>query len=494
MLEVVTLPTTLALDVTRLSSLKRMQRSTNTPSRDVFTASRPRYVDPIKIELPSTLEFPQRLSFYDDAPPADAEVSLEDFESWAVERMTVLDELDTIYTHSTAEILKEIRPVLNKLLPLSKASANTASVQRERFKDQMSHFILRLAFCQRSEDRLRFVRLETALFRIRYELTSIEERSVFVSSLKLAWPRASATELQEFEPLLRVSSPESAVGVHYKVNMEEVMDLVRRRRVVLRKGVAFVPESLQLSLLAKEFGRRLESSLEMLARYRARFRDDSRIDPVLSLANSGFAKSQYKADSSKIDGKFTAQSMDQLDKDNFLPMCASMLHQNLKKTRHAFHTERLHYQRFLKFMGMPVEQAIQLFTTYYNDDKKRNEIVYGVKHMYGLVGGRKENSAYSCRRVYEDGLNAKSNEVHGCPFQRLSPENLERLLRQHGITDAEGISEVKRHSSEKQIHLACSKTYELAHPKDTMKYDNAISSPNMYFERAWDYKKRQEKV
>lgn len=470
-----------------------MQRSTITPSRDVFKSSRPQAAESIRLKMPPTLEFPHRLSFYDKPPPPDLELNLDDFQSWAVDRMTVLDTLDAAHTKSFADLLKEIRPVLNRLLPLSRTASTASVIRNERFKDQMSHFILRLAFCQRPEDCTRFVKLETTLFKIRYELFTIEERSAFVSSLNLAWPRASPSELRELEPLLRFSNPGAALEAHYKVNMEDAMDLVRRRKVLLCKGVAFVPESLQLSLLAKEFGRRLESSLELLAKYRSRLLNDPRVDRVLNIANSGFAKSQYKADPNKLDGKFTAQSMDQLDKDNFLPMCSSMLHENLKRTRHASHAERLHYQRFLKFMGMPVEQAIQLFTTYYNDDKKRNEITYGIKHIYGLVGSRKENSAYSCRKVYEDGLNARSNEAHGCPFQRLSPDNLEKLLRRHGINDTEGISEVKRHSREKQIHLACSKTYELTHPKDAMKYDDAISSPNMYFERAWDYKKRQEK-
>lgn len=470
-----------------------MQRSVYKPPRDALNSSKTQPAESIRLKVPPTMEFPHRLSFYDTSPPPDVDINIDDFENWAVDRMTVLDTLDTAHTKPFAELLKEIRPVLNRLLPLSRAGASPTVVRNERFKDQMSHFILRLAFCQKIEDRARFIKLETALFKIRYELFTLEERSTFVASLNLAWPRASPSELRELEPLLKFAYPSAALEAYYKVNMEDAMELVRRRKVVLRKGIAFVPESLQLSLLTKEFGRRLESNLEMLAKFRIRLRTDPRVEPMLELVKSGFAKSQYKADSSRIDGKFTAQSMDQLDRDNFLPMCSSMLHQNLKKTRHAFHTERLHYQRFLKFMGMPVEQAIQLFTTYYNDDKKRNEIVYGVKHIYGLVGSRKDNSAYSCRKVYEDGLNARSNEAHGCPFQRLSPDNLERLLRQHGINDAEGISEVKRHSREKQIHLACSKTYELTHPKDAMKYDNAISSPNMYFERAWDYKKRQEK-
>lgn len=488
-----------------------MQRSVVTPKRPAFAHSTsgspfsgPSSASPsqtsshsplssarVQLEAPpSSFVSPHRLSFYDNPPPPSSELPLECFEEWALDRMTVLDELDRLMNKPKADKEREMRAVLNKQLPLTRGSA-TSLTQKERFKDAMSHFILRLAFCQKQEDRNRFLKLETALFRLRFELTTLEESQQFIASLKFQWPLASPEELANLEPLLRFANPHQHTPLepHFKVKMEEVTDLVRQRKVVLRAGIAYVPQSLQVSMLTKEFHSKLSEQLEKLAKYRLRFQNDPRIEPVLQLANSGFSKHQYQPDSSKLTEKVDVRMLDSMDKQNYLPLCASMLQHSLKKNRHPLHAERLQHQRFLLNIGMPSDEVIALYRMYYDDAKKLKQIEYSIEHMAGLRGNRKKIGPSSCTTIYKEGLSAPSNQVHGCPFQRLSADKLVMLLKEHGVTDEEGIDEVKRHAETKQIHLACSKTYELTHPADKTKYEHTISSPVQYFQRAVEFSK-----
>lgn len=96
-------------------------------------------------------EYPTRLSFY-NVPPR-SEITIEDFQSWAIDRLTVLGQIESaVYRNkSPTELNALIKSLTDKYLPLA---ANTArllkgnAVEKERRKDHYSHFILRLAFCR----------------------------------------------------------------------------------------------------------------------------------------------------------------------------------------------------------------------------------------------------------------------------------------------------------------------------------------------------------
>lgn len=60
----------------------------------------------------------------------------------------------------------------------------SSTLDAERKKDHVSHYVLRLAFCRSEELRRRFVKAETTLFRIRFDDASTGERNAFLQSLK----------------------------------------------------------------------------------------------------------------------------------------------------------------------------------------------------------------------------------------------------------------------------------------------------------------------
>lgn len=163
-------------------------------------------------------------------------------------------------------------PLLDKYLPLHSNTSSSSGIderlKNERQKDHYSHFILRLAFASTEDLRRRFCRLETMLFRYRFQNDDVMERRAFVESLNLDWDTVSEQEREELGEYLLAATP----GLKrledeswFKVDWERAPELIERRSVYLRKGKAYVPIREQLSMILAEFTSRLEKSLEVSA-------------------------------------------------------------------------------------------------------------------------------------------------------------------------------------------------------------------------------------
>ena len=171
-----------------------------------------------------------------------------------------------------AETAAHLSPLLQKYLPLSSNTSSSAGhlderLRLERQKDHYSHFILRLAFSSTEDLRRRFARIESALFRLRFQNDDARERQAFVESLDFDWEKISSEEKRELAIQLSNATlgprrPESEVG-WFKVDWETVPELVENRKVYLYKGKAYVPAREQMSMVLAEFGARLEKSLQV---------------------------------------------------------------------------------------------------------------------------------------------------------------------------------------------------------------------------------------
>lgn len=141
-------------------------------------------------------------------------------------------------------------------------------LQQERQKDHYSHYILRLAFASTDDLRRRFSRLETALFKLRFQQDDIRERQEFVESLDLAWEIVSEDEKRELGKALLDATPglkkqELEEGGWFKVEFESVPELIESRKVLIRAGKAYVPSREQLSLVLASFSAKLDKGLEV---------------------------------------------------------------------------------------------------------------------------------------------------------------------------------------------------------------------------------------
>ncbi len=84
-----------------------------------------------------------------DVPPID-DITLEEFETCALDRLRVLAEIESSFARNRP--YEELKSVTNKqcdkYLPLHSSTAKTVDLDAERRKDHVGHFVLRLAFCR----------------------------------------------------------------------------------------------------------------------------------------------------------------------------------------------------------------------------------------------------------------------------------------------------------------------------------------------------------
>ena len=187
--------------------------------------------------------------------------------------LTVLAELEacSFRNRTPDETAAHMKPLLEKYLPLAANSSSSTQLAAQRQKDHYSHFILRLAFASTEDLRRRFARVETALFRLRFDTDDLKERDAFVSSLNLDWEMVSEAERRELAPQLAAATASfrrkgmqaQEEETWCKVEWTRVPDLVEGRRVFLKAGKAYVPTREQTSMVTAEFTSRLEKALEV---------------------------------------------------------------------------------------------------------------------------------------------------------------------------------------------------------------------------------------
>ncbi|KAI9849614.1 MAG: hypothetical protein M1837_002739 [Sclerophora amabilis] len=451
------------------------------------------------------VDYPYRLNFY--GTPPTAEITLEQFEQWAIDRLRILAELEScsFRNRTPAETVAHIKPLLAKYLPLSSNTSASSNLHLERKKDHYSHFILRLAFSSTHELRRRFARVETALFKLRFQEDDARERQSFVGSLNLDWNMLSEAEKRELGEHLLASTP----GVRrledeswFRLDWERVPELVETRRVLVKKGKAYVPSREQVSVALAEFTARLEKGLELTSRALPRLDEDDRLTPILAHLSKNFSTpTDFSSDlSSQVPGAtINAGSIDSLSAH--YPLCMRNLHLTLRRNNHLKHYGRLQYTLFLKGMGLTLEDCLVFWRTAFKnitDDTFNKEYRYNVRHSYGDVGGDANRrgrgySPYSCQKILTEHPPGPG-EAHGCPYRHFSIDNLSSLLQNTGVHDRDVLKGVKDDVTAKRYHIACNRVFEWAHSAEIKKVKDdgtwsateldTIVHPNTYFRRS----------
>jgi len=452
-------------------------------------------------------EYPHRLNFYIDAPTAD--ITLEQFEQWAIDRLRVLGELEacSFRNKSPAETATHMKPILDKYLPLDSNSSASGKLALQRQKDHYSHFILRLAFASTEDLRRRFTRVESMLFRMRFHTDDVSERAAFVSGLNLDWWEAVTEEekVQYAEELAAMLSVRKTIEDEnwFKVDWERVPDLVEQRRVFLKRGKAFVPGREQQSMVVSEFTTRLEKQLELTARALPRLDEDDRLKPILTHLSKNFITpdASYMAGSTAPEGaNITAANIDNLSQH--FPACMSHLHRSLRRDGHLKHYGRLQYTLFLKGIGLNLEECLVFWRQglrHKTDDEFNKEYRYNVRHAYGEVGGDSNRrgggySPFSCQKILTEHPPG-SGEAHGCPYRHFNMENLATLVQGMGVNDRSVMQGIKEDKDGQKFHMACNRVFEHVHKTEIRKAKDqgvmtanqleTIVHPNEYFKRSY---------
>ncbi|KAI1707015.1 eukaryotic and archaeal DNA primase, large subunit domain-containing protein [Ditylenchus destructor] len=119
------------------------------------------------LKVKTTDDANHNLSLYTHA--VGETITLLEFQELGQARLKVLKKIGSALDLYRKEYLKEI----TTHMPLVVLACSPDELAEERRKDTISHFILRLAFCQSQEQSAWFVRQETELFKMRFQLEPI---------------------------------------------------------------------------------------------------------------------------------------------------------------------------------------------------------------------------------------------------------------------------------------------------------------------------------
>ncbi|QIW98241.1 hypothetical protein AMS68_003759 [Peltaster fructicola] len=472
-------------------------------------AKRRATVDPRKRQFASEKydkeEYEHRMNFYTIPPTGD--IALENFEEWAIARLKVLAELEACqFRNKTPQETEEyMRPVLDKWLRLDNNASRSEALHWQRKKDHYSHWTLRLAFAGTADLRQRFTRLEAMLFKLRLQTDESRERRAFIESLPMSWQILTAEERHGM-----LNDLKAATGFWrddeeswFKVDWETVPDLVERRQVLLKRGMAYVHVREQTTLIVNEFTRSLEGGLEQAARFLPRMDEENRLAPILHhLSQSFIAPDAGYSEASSIGdlASISAGSIEGLS--SHFPLCMQNLQRDLKKNSHLKHFSRLQYTLFLKGIGLNLNECIVFWRKSFKlitDEKFKSEYLYNIRHAYGDVGGDSNKrgrgyTPYSCQKLLTEPL-PSAGQNHGCPYRTYSPDNLITLLQNMGMNNPEVLRGVKDDVARQRYHIACNRIFEAAHKNELKRVKeqnlwpaselDTILHPNTYFKRSY---------
>uniref|UniRef100_A0A8C4WXV5 DNA primase large subunit n=1 Tax=Eptatretus burgeri TaxID=7764 RepID=A0A8C4WXV5_EPTBU len=355
-----------------------------------------------------------------------------------------------------------------------------------RRKDHISHFILRLAYCQSENLRRWFLQQEADLFRYRFSQQLSGSVRKFLDLNDLHYTSILPNEKVE----LKTQLINSTFGMKelfdtqdfYKVPFTDALDLVRGRKIFLRHGLAYIPHNDLVSIVLNDFRTSLSRALAVTARGLPVIQEDERLQPLLKHLSYAYIGQDYSVQ--KNVGNISLDQLDSLATRSF-PLCMRSLHYALRDQHHLRHGGRLQYGLFLKGLGLSLEQALTFWRTEFargsiDPEKFEKGYAYNIRHAYGKEGKRTDYTPYSCMKIIQTNTPGPGDH-HGCPFRHTDADLLRQRLQSHRLSSSE-INQVMEYVKGMHYQLACQKYFEFTHKVEDGAF--GLSHPNQYFEES----------
>ena len=378
--------------------------------------------------------------------PPTGQISLEEFEQFSLSRRRLLKAIDAARTRGMkgAEFDQMIRKECDDIMPIKMGPTYDEDMRR----DNISHHALRLAYCKKEEDRRWLIQQELALFKVRFSELSISGTDAVTRFLYDAQVPVKCCSMEQFMEikedihqlsrsfLSSAANPDpskdfdvESPGAHtkiYEVPFEDVIDLVTKRKVLLRRGNAFVFLNDLVSIVVTHYRAKLSKALaDAAANFGTIMEEEGeRLAPLISNIAHMYDGINYGKGGAH--GRITLDQIGPLSKKSF-PLCMKFLHTKLHSSHHLGHSARMQYGLFLKGIGVTLEDALVYWKTELTHnkagqnitDKFDKEYAYNIRHNYGQEGKRADYTPYSCGKIISD---------HACPYSACEDSALISML------------------------------------------------------------------
>ncbi|CAK9302381.1 unnamed protein product [Gordionus sp. m RMFG-2023] len=456
-------------------------------------------------EFKSTNDTP---NYFYKSPPSGL-VSINDFNIIAYERLQILYAIEingfrfgkysTAYYDALDNEIRKIRKDLTiKYVHLQKFS--------EDLRDHLSHFILRLCFCKTEDQRKWFISNEVEYLKYKLNFHDKISNSQYMKSImeheNLNYIPLTLEEKEFLLKNLINSTPKSLNNKLkdkdtdiLKVPFIEIPELIRKRRVYINKGWAYVPKYELIHIIIRRFRIYLSYILTYTRNYISKIKDKR----LLSLIEGGEQMYNGAADNGKYQQKtisgdnLTSNDIEKISES--FPLCMLNLHKNLLKDHKLKHWGRMQYGLFLKGLGLPMSEALKFwqneFIKVISLENFQKQYSYNVRHMYGKEGKKADYTPYNCIKVIM-GATPGPQDFHGCPFKHMDVSVLRQNIKYetnpfqrskfNKISDTQ-IEEIVSLAQSSHFQIACSRHFAYKH-NITMEKAPAINHPNQYFEES----------
>jgi len=458
------------------------------------------------------------LSMY-DVPP-QSEITLDQFERAGIDRLQALKQLESLRLKKGAALSKS--SAMHDTTDSPIASILHKYNLDHPVWDNLSHFVLRLAYCKSEELRRWMITQEAALFKYRFDSESEENISTFLTQNDLNYQPLDQEEMdavmndedeeddwrrmrgsggddeemvRERRPTLLLRDLLRAVPfadpqqtIYYKVPFEDAIDLLGQRKVYLRGGWAYVSRTNLSAIIMLKFRAKLSLALGQTCRATSLIKQDARITPLVNVLSKAYITPSYN--SSKVEGAVTKEQLPALAERSF-PLCMSNLFGALRSEHHLRHGGRMQLGLFLKGIGLSLADALAFWKSSFArrtpPEKFDKEYAYNIRHNYGKEGKRTTYTPYGCIKIIQS--TPGPGDHHGCPFRHFDEAHLRVKLRGHKCTTQqvdEIMSLVKGH----HYQIACQRLYQYTH--GGVANDAVGNHPNAYFDASESWWKEQQ--
>ncbi|XP_048203518.1 DNA primase large subunit [Perognathus longimembris pacificus] len=427
------------------------------------------------------VSYPHSLQFY--LQPPSENISLIEFENMAIDRVKLLKAVENLgvsYVKGTEQYQSKLENEIRKLK--FSYRENLGNEYEPRRKDHISHFILRLAYCQSEDLRRWFIQQEMDLLRFRFSILPRDKIQSFLQDSHLHFEDISDEEKSPREQDIIASSPGGLkldLESVYKVPFADALELFRGRKVYLEDGFAYVLSKDIVALVLNEFRAKLSKALALTARSLPTVQSDERLQPLLNHLSHSYTGKDYSAQGTT--GKISLDQIDSLAARSF-PPCMHQLHRVLRENHHLRHGGRMQYGLFLKGIGLTLEQALHFWKQEFVKGKMDPEkfdkgYSYNIRHSFGKEGKRTDYTPFSCMKIILTNPPGPG-DYHGCPFRHSDPELLKQKLQSYKISPT-GISQILDLVKGSHYQVACQKYFEVIHKVDDCGF--SLNHPNQFF-------------
>ena len=369
--------------------------------------------------------------------------------------------------------------------------------------DEVSHFVLRLAYCRTEDLRRWLLAQETAL--MRYRLNFGSSNTVNAAALADAVPEArllSNAEVDDIWPQLLAASPalttsDKTTGssnnnrMVYAIPFTHALDLVATRQVFVHKGMAYIPASKLLHIVTAKFRTHLSRQLVLLSSVPKTDAVMGRTRELVdNLATVSAGSYQEQSNEFGTTGGLKPNTVATHVKN--MPLCMVQLHWGLQADKKLKHWGRLQYGLFLKGAGLSMDDALIYFERQFGLAKNfQKEYAYNVRHMYGKEGKRASYPPYSCSKIIHSNP-PNANDHHGCPYKHASVAHVTGMLSKLGLSGPQRNSIMALQQSN-HFQLACLEHFKAVHPDinsmggSNVNMDNVGNHPNAWFQASVTY-------